>query len=84
MNKIRIISNGFGANTVEFIRPDGTKLHNVTACDIELRPGVANKAKICFCLDRFDIDAEPLLSLDTVRDAAKLYGYYLMQIEQDK
>ena len=84
MNKIRIISNGFGDNTVEFIRPDGTKLHNVTACDIEMRPGAVNKAKMCFCVDKIDIHAETLLSLDTVRNAAKRYGYRLMQIEQDK
>jgi hypothetical protein len=84
MDKIRITSKDMRPKTVEFIRPDGTRLDKVAACDIKLRPDAANKATIWLNVDEIDIEAELLLAFDTVSEAARRYGYKLVVIQPDK
>lgn len=83
MDKIRITSKDMAPHSLEFTRPDGTKIGNVTACDIKLRQNIANQAILRLNLDQIDIEAEPLLSLETVGEAAFLHGYCLTPLDPE-
>jgi hypothetical protein len=84
MDKIRITATSMNPRSVKFTKADGTELSNVAACDIRMRPDEANRATIWLNVDEMNIEAEPLLSFDTVSEAARAYGYELVPFQIDR
>jgi len=65
----------------EFISSDGRKISGITKCDIRMRRDEICSAQISLYMEGLDIEAEPLLSLENVREAAKHYGYDLIPLQ---
>ena len=65
----------------EFTTSDGRKISGITKCDIRMRRDAICSAQIDLYMEGLDIEAEPLLSLDNVRDAAKHYGFGLTPLQ---
>jgi hypothetical protein len=60
---------------------DGTEVKDVMAIDIKMRPSEIVTAQLWLKVNEININAEPLLSFDTVKEAAEHYGYELVDIE---
>ena len=75
---IKIHTNS-STHDAKFTHEDGYTIHNVAACDVRMRPDEIVKATLDILVDEATIWAEPLLALDTIREAAKCYGYELVE-----
>lgn len=80
MNKmLRIKSDGMTGRGAKITTADGSEVPGVTSCDISLKPDMKTFATLDIMLASVDVLAHPLLGLETVRAAAKFYGYELVQ-----
>ena len=76
------IESGVDTKTSKFSHKDNSKIKGVYSCDISMRIDEPVKAKIGLHVNKVTIEAEPLLSFDTVCEAAR-YGYDLIPILPD-
>ena len=81
---IKITSDKFPSHSAKFMNPDGTEIKGVVGCDIRMRIDEICTATLGLRVDEISINAEPLLSFDTVCEAANYYGYDLIPIQKDK
>jgi hypothetical protein len=58
---------------------DGSEIKGVMAIDIRMRPDEIVTATLDLIVDEISIEAEPLLSYRTVKEAAEHYGYKLVK-----
>jgi hypothetical protein len=59
---------------------DGQPVLGVTECDISLRPGELATARLEIMVGAVDVEAHPLLGLETLTEAAAAHGYRLVPI----
>lgn len=70
---------GLGHHT-EFYNENGTRIYGVEKVEFaEIRRDTAVQATITFVQTELDIEAEPLLSLESLERFAKHYGYKLIK-----
>ena len=79
---VRIVTPPSGAgHGTKLFTEDGTEIPNVLSADIRIRPDEIVRAEVSVVVGRCDITAHPLLSLETVEEAAQRHGYRLVRIE---
>ena len=66
-------------NGVRFTNQDGNEIHGVASCDVRLRSDEIFTATLELYVEDIDIEAEPLLSIDTVKRMAEYYGMELVE-----
>jgi hypothetical protein len=75
---INIICNESDTRYTKIQNEDGSEIKGVKAVDIRMRFDEFVSAKLWIEVNEINIQAEPLLSLDTVKEAAEFYGYQLV------
>lgn len=76
--KIKITNSDGVCSSTSVFHADGSEIRGVKLIDVQFRPNDMVKATVDFELIATDIEAEPLLSFETVRAAAMHYGYKLV------
>ena len=81
---IRITNKtGLGKHT-EVYNENGTRVHGVQSIKLdEIDKDSVVTATIDFIQPEFDIEAEPLLSLESLERFAKHYGYKLVEVNNE-
>lgn len=77
-NFINIKCNDATPQNTKITHPDGTDVKGVRSIDIRFRLEELVTAKLDIYVNEINIQAEPLLSFDTVKRAAEYYGYELV------
>lgn len=82
--KVRIVSKGLPSNTHTFLRKENGVLQevpNVRRVSFSSLGAESKPLQVTITLDLVDVDinADALLSLDTVRTAAEHHGYLLVK-----
>ena len=70
------ITSGKDTSTAKFI-VDGHEIKSATACDLRIRLNEPLRAVLELYVDDTTIEAEPMLGIKTVKEAAKHYGFDL-------
>jgi hypothetical protein len=85
MKLVRIITpeNGIGWGTKIFTA-DGQEIPGVTHVQISIETNLMTTAEISVAVGDCDIHAHPLLSLESLRDAAALHGFILTPMDSDQ
>lgn len=75
---VRITSGGgLGAGT-QVTTSDGIPVEGVARVELDIAPDRLVVARIGLCVSSVDVIAHPLLTLETLREAAAAYGYVLV------
>lgn len=80
MNAVRITS-GAGVGVARVVMDDGRDVPMVTRIGITITPDDLVRAEISLLIGGCDIIAHPLLSLESLREAADVYGFALVRRE---
>ena len=64
---------------VKFFNEDGSEINSVAACDVRMRPDEICTATLELYVEDIDIEAEPLLSIGTVKRMTEYYGMELVE-----
>ena len=80
---IRIKNKTGLSHHTELYNENGSRIHGVASVDISIQPNDVVTAKINFAQTDLDIEAEPLLSLDSLKHFAKHYGYALVEVNNE-
>ena len=85
MKLVRIVTpdSGIGWGTKIFMH-DGQEIQGVTQVQINIETELMSTAEISVAVGGCDIHAHPLLSLESLREAAALHGYTLMPIDSEQ
>ena len=75
------ITSGKDTHTAKFVFGD-QEIKSVTACDLRMRLAEPLTAVLELYVDEMTIEAEPLLGIETVREAAKHYGFKLVPTDE--
>ena len=74
------IKGGPPPNPTVILYPDGSVMLGVLSCNININgESQVARATLDVLVDDLNIQAEPLLSLETVKAAAEHYGYKLVK-----
>ena len=81
---IRITNkSGLGKHT-RIENENGSMIAGISGIQIDIRADSLVLATLDFVQSEIDIEAEPLLSLDTVRRCAEHYGYELIEDKNEQ
>lgn len=81
---IRITNvSGLGRHTKVYHR-DGSLLHGIENVNININQDGFVTAILDFTQTELDIEAEPLLSLESLKHFAKYYGYELKEVNNEQ
>jgi len=76
---IRIKSGGPLSHSVTATLADGTPISGITQIDIRIAPNDIVRAEVEIMVEAVDVEAHPLLTLETLRQAAAAHGYNLVK-----
>lgn len=81
-NFINIKCNDAYPQNIKITHPDGTDVKGVRSIDIRFRLDELVTAILDIYVNEINIQAEPLLSFDTVKRAAEYYGHELLPMNK--
>lgn len=68
----------------KIIDDTGAEVPGVTRCTLFIEPETILHAELDIMVGEVDVEAHPLLSLETLTEAADHYGYRLVPMEDDE
>ena len=77
-NFVRITA-GQDLRRSKFILPDGSQITGISECTIRMSIYDRTKAEITLVVSAVDLDAHPLLSLQTLHESAAHHGFDLVK-----